>query len=287
MNSQNVVLPTFLICGAAKSGTTSLYHYLRGHANVYMSSEKETRFFSSEEHFRRGVSWFQQFFKEYEGEKAIGEADTGTMYYRGSAARVHEIVPGAKLIFVLRNPIEQVYSHYWFGAERGIYDCQVRSFSEFIRDNEDRWTKKILSTPKYYDQLVRFDPYFDKEHRLTLLFDDIQNNIQHVMNKIYRFIEVEPCLVSDARKHNVTSYPSNPKFYRRLYRLWKPIRQQIPKSVIQRTVGVRSTLKNMMYSEQQGKPSMDLADRTYLREMYREPNAHLAEYLDRDLSHWT
>jgi hypothetical protein len=257
-----------------------------------MSSRKETRFFSSQEHFDRGRSWFQQFFEEYDGEKAIGEADPGTMYHAGSARRVHEVIPDACLIFVLRDPVEQVYSHYWFGAERGIYDCQTRSFSEFIRDDENRWTRKLLNVPKYHEKLVRFDPYFDQEQRMVILFENLKGKTDQVMRQVFRFIGVEPLSTQrddeqTDEKHNVTSYPSYPTIYRSLYRLWKPVRQRIPAHIMERTVQLRGMLKRSLYSSPQEKPTMKLADRAYLQDLYREPNARLAEYLDRDLSHWT
>jgi hypothetical protein len=280
--------PTFLLCGAAKCGTTSLYSYISDHPDVYVSTTKETKFFTDPDYFSRGIEWYRQFYEEYDGESAVGEGDTGIMYYPGSAERVHKINPDVRLLFVLRDPVEQVFSHYWFGIERGLYECSTRTFSEFIRDHENRWTKRTLDVAKYHEQLVRFDPYFDDAQKKVILFRELTQQTEKTLRGVYRFIGVdERYQPDDLKPKNVTTYPNSPSLYRMISEVWRPVRSRIPQPIIEKTTKMRGHAKRLFFSSDEEKPSMDEKDRRYLQEYYREHNRRLESYLDRDLSHWT
>ena len=119
-------LPNFIVIGAMKSGTTSLFHYLQAHPQVFMSPLKEVEFFVEEKNWRRGMDWYRaQFAGASPGALAIGEASTAyTKYpeYPGVPERIASSLPDARLIYILRDPIERIRSHYQHrvlsGAER-------------------------------------------------------------------------------------------------------------------------------------------------------------------------
>src|SRR5882672_9220913 len=115
-------LPNFFIVGAPKAGTTSLYYYLSHHPEVFMSPVKEPNFFSYDEtvkqnlyHKEKGVGKFEEYrqlFASSNGHhKAIGEASVSYLFYPSVPQRIHELVPKAKIIISLRNPVERAYSH--------------------------------------------------------------------------------------------------------------------------------------------------------------------------------
>src|SRR6266487_1947701 len=110
----------FIIIGAQKAGTTSLYHYLREHPGIYMPPEKEAPFFTSKGSFLR--DW-EQFAADYFGAASVeqrwGKATPAYMADPRVAARIHSLMPRVLLIALLRNPVERAYSHYMMSVRRG------------------------------------------------------------------------------------------------------------------------------------------------------------------------
>ena len=118
-----MAMPNFLIIGAMKSGTTALYYYLEQHPQVYMSPVKEPNFFCSEENsdgdFATRLGAYQDLFRDVSGEKAIGEASHCYLYEPEAAARIQEYITDAKLIAVLRDPVDRAYSHFLHMVRNG------------------------------------------------------------------------------------------------------------------------------------------------------------------------
>lgn len=160
--------PTFLICGAPKAGTTSLYYYLQSHPNVCMSSIKETDYF--QHNYEKGIEWYKSLFNHHKYETAVGEASPGNMIHPQAAKRIAKDIPDAKLIFILRNPIERAYSQYWYGIYRGTENVNV-SFSSLIRKKE-AWGKRIVDLGMYYEQISRYDDYFPSTQIMMILYED-------------------------------------------------------------------------------------------------------------------
>src|SRR4051794_4060836 len=114
------MMPNFFIVGTPKAGTTSLYHYLEEHHDIYMAPIKETNFFSyheiksqglfyNEEHIS-SLNQYQEQFKSVKNEKAVGEASVSYLYYPSVPLKIKEFNPKAKIIIVLRNPIDRGFS---------------------------------------------------------------------------------------------------------------------------------------------------------------------------------
>jgi len=109
----------FFILGAAKCGTSSLYYYLDQHPEILMSTPKETLFFEKEYH--QGVDYFRsKYFPNYNGETFLGEARHRNLYLPYIPDRLAKSFPDAKLIIMLRNPVDRAYSHYVHCKNRGI-----------------------------------------------------------------------------------------------------------------------------------------------------------------------
>ena len=153
------MLPTFLICGTQRGGTTALFRYLRQHPDIYMPEIKEINFFDL--HFDKGIGWYESFFEDWSGEKAVGEASPSYMWHPEVPSRIKTVLKNVKLIFCLRNPIERAYSNYWSGFSKSFRSLggRIPSFSEAIRteDGYQRYIRKGF----YYKDLVRFLKFFD------------------------------------------------------------------------------------------------------------------------------
>jgi hypothetical protein len=142
LNASGRMLPQFLIIGARKAGTTSLYDYLTAHPCVAPALKKEVRFFNL--HYSRGVSWYRSHFPlESEGQRheqesgspfVTGEATPNYLYRLCVPERIREVIPDARLLVVLRNPVDRTYSEYHHAVVRGR---ESRSFAQAVAEETD------------------------------------------------------------------------------------------------------------------------------------------------------
>src|SRR6266568_8270036 len=108
-------LPNFLIVGAMKSGTSSLWSYLRSHPQVFMPDMKEPMFFVEKKNWSKGLDWYRGLFDDAGEAVAIGEASqpyTMAHSFPGVPGRIVSLIPDVKIIYVLRHPVERMRSHY-------------------------------------------------------------------------------------------------------------------------------------------------------------------------------
>ncbi len=188
-----MTLPNFLIIGAAKSGTTSLYVYLMQHPEIYMSPVKETHFFSfdSESKMTKGpgdpihkaITDFNEYQALFDGvtdEKAIGEASTSYLYRPEAPGRIHKILPDAKLIAILRNPADRAFSAYMHVVrdERET----AKDFAEALSYEENRkaagWEPiwHFTSVGHYYEHLKRYYDLFHPDQIKVYLHEDLNDH---------------------------------------------------------------------------------------------------------------
>ena len=275
----------FAICGAPKAGTTALHQYLDTHPEICMSTPKETDFF--QHNYQRGWDWFESCFDPGPGVKVCGEASPGNMIHPQAAERIFHHRPSARLIFILRNPIERAYSQYYYGIMRGTGDSQ-QSFSDLIRDKDDAWAQRVLELGMYHQQLIRYTEHFHRSQMFIGLYEDFREDNRTFVRQIIDFLGVDASvMLKNTQRENTTRYPHHTTILRTAYAVWNPIKRLLPDPVIDALFGVRSRVRDAFFkSGSQAKPPMDPADRAYLRALYSEPNARLAEWLGRDLSDW-
>ena len=157
MTPRSRVLPGFLIIGAQRAGTTSLYNYLCDHPCVSRALTKEVRFFDL--HYQQGLDWYRSRFpsrrhmrrlQRLRGhEQLVGEASPDYLFHPHVPQRVADQLPDAKLIVLLRNPVDRAFSHYWHQVKRGY---EQLSFSAAVESEEDRLSgelERMLEDPNY------------------------------------------------------------------------------------------------------------------------------------------
>jgi hypothetical protein len=180
-------LPNFLIIGAAKCGTTSLHFYLGQHPKIWMSREKELRFFVEEINWKRGLAWYQeQFDARY---PLRGEATpyyTYALKFKGVPARIHTLLPDAKLIYLVRDPIQRILSAYVHAV---IWDHEERPFEEAVLVSPEN---PYIDRSRYYFQLLQYLDLFPAKQVLVQSTEDLRDNRQAVLRNIFNFLEVDP-----------------------------------------------------------------------------------------------
>jgi len=185
-----MVLPNFLICGGQKCGTTTLQEHAAQHPDIFIPEEgtagREIHFFR--ENWEKGIKWYEQFFEGWKGEKAIGEKTPGYMFYPEVAERIKRVLPNVKLIFILRDPVDRAYSHYWMERIRG---AEKRGFEKAAFAENSSY----LDRGKYVLQLKRFNKYFKNNQMLILILKDLKENPIRVYKKFFDFLGVDASFV--------------------------------------------------------------------------------------------
>lgn len=192
------MLPNFIIIGAMKCGTSSLYHYLQLHPEVGMSEIKEVDYFVAENNFDRGAVWYESQFK---GDfKKYGEASPNyskAHYFKGVPQRMFELLPDVKLIYLVRDPIERIISHYTHNYSEGR---EHRSIEEVLGGSRDN---HYLMCSKYYWQLEHYLNYYPADQILVIPSYVLKNERRHALERIFEFIGVDKTYYSPAYEQQV------------------------------------------------------------------------------------
>jgi hypothetical protein len=184
------VKPNFMIIGAARSGTTSLYFYLDQHPEVSFSEIKELNFFSNPRYWSKGFEWYESRFQDkLTGSARIGEASTSytrAPFVAKVPERIFEYDRNMKMIYIVRDPIERVISHYLHLVQAGQ---EVRSFSNIIENMEN---EPFVHQSLYSFQLNQYMKVFDKSQIFVCTMDELKENPDALVARIFRFLDVDP-----------------------------------------------------------------------------------------------
>jgi hypothetical protein len=222
----------------------------------------------------------------------VGEATPGYMAHPKTPSRIVESGVGDQFIFLLRDPVERAFSQYHYDIQRGVRD-PIRSFSEVIRDPNEKIAEPaqnhvgLLEMGKYVDHLKRYEKYFGREQLLPILFGDYVQHRDSTLRWICHFLKVEPLSPTPTEEEkNSTAYPRNLFLFSALKNTWSVLDRRM-KPIAELFSPVRDIIRSSLLSSSQERPSMKESDKQHLRAFYESSNTELAEYLDRDLSHWT
>ena len=185
-------LPTFLIIGGMKAGTTSLYHYVRDHPQVFMPKYKALEFFAGGAAWDRGVDWYRKQFAAAPADAlALGEAsNVYAKYptYPGVPERIAELVPDARLLYLVREPIERIRSHYQHRVSEGR---EHLPFERAVLDDPI-----YLAYSSYAMQIEQYLAHFARRQLLVIRNEDLRAERRATMRRVYSFLGVDPEWVS-------------------------------------------------------------------------------------------
>lgn len=222
-------LPTFLIVGASKCGTTSLAAYLSAHPHVFMCRPKEPSFFSHR--WSRGLAWYEGLFAEAAGFRAVGEASVS--YSKAPLvpdvpSRIASILPDVRIVYLVRHPIERIRSDFRDRVHRGVETAG--------RLREALGREPIyLQTTRYGYQLDRYLEHFDRDRILVLPTDRLRNERACMVAQVLDFIGLDgdvlpPNLEAELNKGDekarVAGWAEGP---RAVWRRMAPVTRKIPR----------------------------------------------------------
>ena len=292
--------PNFLIVGPQKSGTSSLYHYLKQHPEVFLSSVKEPFYFTSDIikniskqdpmlksimnyiHFDR--SKYFKLFDEAKNEKWLGEASVNYLYYyKHAIPKIKKELGDICIILILRNPVDRAFSNYNYQIR-----AQKLTFEESLEIENTRKMQNFNSfwfykeSGLYYDSVKAYIDAFTNVK--VLFFDDLKNNPKDLMKDIFKFLEIDFSFVPNTKViHNKTYYVKN-KWIRNIVVFKKilfsknKIKYKLPPFISALTRRIFYTTKN--------NSKMNLNTRKYLINYYEDDVKKLGSLLNKDLSHW-
>ena len=186
-------LPSFLVIGAMKAGTTSLYHYLAAHPQVATPRYKAPEFFVAEANWHRGVDWYRKQFPQVGSEVlAVGEASNAyTKYprYRGVPKRIASVLPDVRLIYVVRDPIARLRSHYQTKVAEG---SETAPFAEAVFADHI-----YLDYSRYALQIEQYLDHFPREQLLVIRAEELRGRRDATMHAVYEFVGVDPAAAPD------------------------------------------------------------------------------------------
>lgn len=291
-----MTMPNFLIIGAMKSGTTALYYYLEQHPQIYMSPVKEPNFFcvggqeSSDSEAVTRIGAYQHLFKGVSDEKAIGEASHCYLYEPEAVARIQQYVPDAKLVAILRNPVDRAYSHFLHMVRNGTEP--LTDFAQAIRKEETgalqtRSFQDYIGRGRYYEQLKRYFDAFDRKQVKVYLYEELGNAPLDTLRDTFRFLGVDDSFVPDVSlRRNVSGYPrykALDEFLRRPSSIKDALKVYLPARLRWRLSEAFDALKTRNLVEP---PAVQPEVRRQLVGVYREDILKLQELIQRDLSDW-
>lgn len=291
------MLPTFIIAGAGKAGTTSLYNYIGQHPNVDLSSIKEPCFFTQEKRrpelrpksnaaigrWSLGLQWYESLFAHAFPSNARGEASP----YLGredAPYLIHGVLPNVKFIFILRHPVERIVSQYWQNVKAAR---PMPPLEEGIQRNDPR-LRRAIKDSAYGENLEPFYELFSTGQILVLLFDDLISTPLQLLNDVFSHIGVDPSFQPSGpvQPHNVRAAPR----FSSIQRASRPVADAIRSTPL--PMPVRNSLlkagRTLRTANLTTPRQTQISAQTYAQLLERlEPDIKYVENLTgRDLSSW-
>ncbi len=302
---QQTVLPNFMIVGAAKCGTSSLYQYLTQHPEVFMSKVKEPRFITSqfmpfplngpgddkvEAWYVKQYEAYVQLFAEAKGYAVVGEASADNLYfYKDAIPHIKAYIGNPKIIVLLRDPVRRAFSAYQHlrRDHRETLSFEDGLAQESIRMNNN-WELIYFyqAVGLYYQQVKAYLENFDQVK--VILNEDLQQHPQEALQDILDFLEVDNTFGFDlSLKHNISGVPKSRWLHNMLgneaslRQLVRPIARKLFDEKTREQIFHKINQVNLSKLDPaQEKPVIDL------KEVFREDVAKLSQLIDRDLSIW-
>lgn len=290
-----MAMPNFLIIGTGRAGTTSLYNYLGQHPEIYMSPVKEPNFFGFEGEKKKNgrianLENYKELFKNVYREKAIGEASIIYLSKPKAAEQIKRYIPKVKLIVILRDPADKLYSNFMHRCREGKE--KPDSFSNFLKQidtGSPEYRRQHLERNSYYRHLKHYFKLFDRSQIKIFLYEDLQTNPFGLLRDIFRFLDVDENFLPDISiRHNPSGLPKNTVMRwwlvigRKATAVIKQLRGFLPKMALRFFSGLR----NRFWAVCLVKPSLSPEARRKIVDLYRQDILELEKLIQRDLSNW-
>ncbi len=308
--SKKLRKPDFIIGGAMKSATSSLHKILQRHDGIFMPTG-EIHFFSMDDivnhpdffkfsqeriSFRHKMSeklgWYSSFFKDARDDQLLGEDSTVYLSSPRAPSRIKEVLPNVKLIFMIRNPVDRTYSHYWHLVGSG------RAVNQFEQELQ-YGPSSLFNRSLYKKQIERFLKYFPREQVKIVLFERFVEDTQKVIDEICSYIGVSNSVNLEGmqKQYNSSSYPKWLKVYLALNYILLSLREKSiydnhwvgnrnkkdDKSLFKKAIKSIAFCIREIVPKTNKYPNMEKDTRLKLESIYKRENSGIDKYVDVEL----
>jgi hypothetical protein len=306
--------PNFFVIGAVKAGTTSLYHYLSQHPQVYLSPIKEPHYFSTdidsadfsstyiqntftdlEGYFKKKelsqiqlafvkkLEHYEQLFSNVKNEKSIGEFSTSYLFSTQAAKNIYQYNPHAKIVAVLRNPISRAFSHYLMAFRDSF---TTKNFMDSVQEDMKRTRKGwgiselFIELGMYASQIKIYQDILPAEQIKIVLHDDLINKPNDLLDDFCKFLEIEPYEFKMEEKYNVAAIPKHKQFMSVMTKLGlkKNMGAMMPNLL-------KKHVKKFVFTSDKI-PQITQEEKLFLLDIYKEDITKTSKLIGRDLSAW-
>ncbi|MEQ1558144.1 MAG: sulfotransferase [Methyloglobulus sp.] len=315
-------LPDFIIVGGAKCGTTTLYKMLTKHPKVFMCTPKEPEFFARDDIYQKGLTWYSNLFAPAKEQQLCGEASTLyslTTLFPHTVSRMHQAIPDAKLIYIVREPVYRAYSYYtqlvknYQNSTRNFH--VNRTFDEFLfpdnhpnRCDRDKFfapydihlpddPRTVLDGSRYMTHIKNYLNAYDSKQLLLIDFQDLVEKPDAALKSICDFLNLDINDMTNEKevRENISSehfdridkeiarqnFVANVKSFS----LGKKLIEMMPKIIKNRLLDFYTTLFKK-HSDQPRPAKMSNEAESYLYNSFKDEVVELEKYWKRDLSSW-
>ncbi len=273
----SVLLPNTMIAGCVRCGTTWLSSNLRLHPDVFIHKKKEAHFFSRDVNYQQGIPYYESQFAHWSGQKRVVDV-TPTCFSNAYvsfdiAARIHQHLPEIKLIVSLRNPLDRIVSQYWHDSAKRAEGLP------FPIEEVAKSSPQFIVEGNYIDHIHNYLKYFSREQIHVVIFDDIEERPEEVLESVYSYLDLES-IESSLLTHTRINSAYSKKHEGKSFLYWYLHRAFFKMKFFK----AAEVFERLNYDEKQ-EISAEVKEYLY-QNYYAEGINQLEEFLQRDLTSW-
>lgn len=275
-------MPNLFIVGAQKSGTTSLHNYLSEHPEIYMSKVKEPSYFSKfpgsiqigediteEEYYR--------LFKDVKNEKIIGEGSVSYLYDPSSAKAIYDVNPNAKIIILLRDPVDRTFSHFLKPDNKMTFEQKINKDFKNI-DEENPNYENIVNWGLYPKQVKRYLDIFHDQVKI-IIFEEFFSDPTTKIKEILEFLGLEPKVHDFSLEIHKKSYKPRNQFFQKI--ISNKLMKKAGNKVL--PINIRQSTYAFLRGDDSQKNEISKKDEKILIEFYKDSVSSMEKILKRKL----
>ena len=279
------IWPNFFIVGAPRSGTTFLYHYLNQISGIFMCPVKEPNYFAASINPKRKLikpirskEKYLKLFENVENETAIGEASPTYLWDPQAPKLIHQQVPDAKIIMILRDPVARSYSHYLMGLGIGNETLPYKEAMQKALASDNDYSSRIAMAGFYSEQVSRYLNLFPRENIKIFIFEEFIKDTKKSVQEVLDFLNVDTTIPDDVKiVDNTFDLPVGgvSKHFIRNKILRAAVRELMP--------GDSAANLRKIFRKRSKKPPLSNSDKKFVEDIYREDVKKLENILGRNL----